>query len=58
MKTADAIVMTPDIDLYVPYVEAVFGAATGGMRIPSSIFFLQESTLPLLRTEAHASVCR
>jgi|GEM_PF-3934470 len=50
--------MTPDIDLYVPYVEAVFGAATGGMRIPSSIFFLQESTLPLLRTEAHASVCR
>jgi len=37
LEPRDIIVMAPDIDQYAPYVEAVFGAADGSMRIPWSI---------------------
>ncbi|WP_089726565.1 exodeoxyribonuclease V subunit gamma [Candidatus Thiosymbion oneisti] len=37
LEPRDIIVMAPDIDRYAPYVEAVFGAADGPMRIPWSI---------------------
>ncbi len=37
LEPRDIIVMAPDIDRYAPYVEAVFGAADGSMRIPWSI---------------------
>ena len=37
LEPRTVIVMAPDIDIYAPYVEAVFGAAARGMRIPWSI---------------------
>jgi len=37
LEPRDIIVMAPDIDRYAPYVEAVFGAADGSLRIPWSI---------------------
>lgn len=37
LEPRDIIVMAPDIDRYAPYVEAVFGAADGPVRIPWSI---------------------
>jgi len=37
LEPRDIIVMAPDIDRYAPYVEAVFGATDGPMRIPWSI---------------------
>jgi len=37
LEPRDIIVMAPDIDTYAPYVEAVFGAAAGTMRIPWSV---------------------
>ncbi|RMD52534.1 MAG: exonuclease V subunit gamma, partial [Nitrospirae bacterium] len=33
----DIIVMTPDINSYAPFIEAIFGAADGGVNIPYSI---------------------
>jgi exodeoxyribonuclease V gamma subunit len=33
----DIVVMAPDIEAYAPYVDAVFGAAEEGLRIPWSI---------------------
>jgi len=37
LEPRDIIVMAPDIDRYAPYMEAVFGAVDGPMRIPWSI---------------------
>jgi exodeoxyribonuclease V gamma subunit len=37
LEPRDIIVMAPDIDLYAPYVEAVFGAGSPGQHIPWSI---------------------
>lgn len=37
MRPADVIVMTPDIDTYAPYIEAVFAAAPRSRHIPYSI---------------------
>jgi exodeoxyribonuclease V gamma subunit len=34
---SDIVVMTPDIELYAPYIEAVFGVAEGERRIPYGI---------------------
>jgi exodeoxyribonuclease V gamma subunit len=33
----DIVVMTPDIELYSPYISAVFGAGGNGLRLPYSI---------------------
>ncbi len=37
LQPRDVAVMTPDIELYAPYIEAVFGAAPEARRIPWSI---------------------
>jgi exodeoxyribonuclease V gamma subunit len=37
LEPRDILVMAPDIDLYAPFVEAVFGAAPEGRQIPWSI---------------------
>ncbi len=37
LEPRDLAVMAPDIDVYAPYVEAVFGAAPAGRHIPWSI---------------------
>lgn len=37
LRPSDVIVMTPGIEDYAPYVEAVFGAAQGKLHIPYSI---------------------
>src|SRR5690606_31776354 len=37
VSPSDIIVMTPDIDAYAPYVDAVFAAAPEGRRIPYTI---------------------
>lgn len=38
LQPRDVLVMTPDIDLYAPYIEAVFGAAeSDALKIPYSI---------------------
>lgn len=37
LQPSDIIVMTPDIETYGPYVEAVFGTAEGERRIPYGI---------------------
>ena len=38
LQPRDVLVMTPDIDLYAPYIEAVFGAAeSDNLKIPYSI---------------------
>ena len=37
LQPHQVLVMTPDVDLYAPYVEAVFGAAAGASHIPYSI---------------------
>ena len=61
----EIIVMTPEIDTYAPYIEAVFGAASEGRVIPWSIadrsaqaehpvlnVFLQQLQLPSARMNA------
>jgi exodeoxyribonuclease V gamma subunit len=65
LRPSDIVVMTPDIDACAPYIEAVFGAASGKRRIPWSIadrtppsehalvqIFLQLLRLPGSRFEA------
>ncbi len=37
LEPRDLVVMAPDIDVYAPYVDAVFGAAAADRRIPWSI---------------------
>lgn len=37
LRPQDVLVMTPDIEQYAPYIEAVFGAAPEGRRIPFAI---------------------
>jgi exodeoxyribonuclease V gamma subunit len=37
LQPEDVIVMTPDVETYAPYIEAVFGAAQGNQHIPWSI---------------------
>jgi len=37
LQAEDVIVMTPDVETYAPYIEAVFGAARGNQHIPWSI---------------------
>ncbi|HXG29163.1 MAG TPA: exodeoxyribonuclease V subunit gamma [Nevskiales bacterium] len=37
LTPADVVVMTPDIDAYAPYIEAVFATAEGRRRIPYSM---------------------
>ncbi|WP_018716700.1 exodeoxyribonuclease V subunit gamma [Arhodomonas aquaeolei] len=37
LQPRDVVVMTPDIDRYAPYIEAVFGNATGERHIPWSV---------------------
>lgn len=37
LTTRDIVVMAPEIDIYAPYIEAVFGAAPPDRRIPWSI---------------------
>jgi len=37
LQPDQVVVMTPDMDLYAPYIEAVFGAASGAGYIPFSI---------------------
>jgi exodeoxyribonuclease V gamma subunit len=37
LQPSDVLVMTPDMDTYAPYVEAVFGAAEEHGRVPFSI---------------------
>ncbi len=37
LSPTDIVVMTPDIDVYAPWIEAVFGAAEEKLRIPFSI---------------------
>ena len=37
LEPRDIIVMAPDIDRYAPYIEAVFGAAQGPLRIPWTV---------------------
>jgi len=37
LRPDDVIVMTPDVETYAPYIEAVFGAAQGNHYIPWSI---------------------
>ncbi|KKN48999.1 hypothetical protein LCGC14_0647080, partial [marine sediment metagenome] len=37
LSPTDIVVMTPDIDVYAPWIEAVFAAAEPGQRIPFSI---------------------
>ncbi len=34
LAPADVLVLTPDIDAYAPYIEAVFGAASGDRHVP------------------------
>ncbi len=65
LRPCDIVVMTPDIDAYAPYIDAVFGAASGERLIPWSIadrtapaehallqIFLQLLRLPGSRFEA------
>ena len=37
LKPRDILVMVPDIDIYAPYIEAVFGSASDEQRIPWAI---------------------
>jgi len=37
LKPRDLLVMVPDIDIYAPYIEAVFGSACDDLRIPWAI---------------------
>lgn len=37
LKPRDILVMVPDIDIYAPYIEAVFGSASEDQRIPWAI---------------------
>jgi exodeoxyribonuclease V gamma subunit len=37
LKPRDILVMVPDIDIYAPYIEAVFGSASDELRIPWAI---------------------
>ena len=37
LKPRDILVMVPDIDIYAPYIEAVFGSAADDQRIPWAI---------------------
>ena len=37
LKPRDILVMVPDIDIYAPYIEAVFGSAANELRIPWAI---------------------
>jgi exodeoxyribonuclease V gamma subunit len=37
LKPRDILVMVPDIDIYAPYIEAVFGSASNELRIPWAI---------------------
>ena len=37
LKPRDILVMVPDIDVYAPYIEAVFGSAADDQRIPWAI---------------------
>ena len=37
LKPRDILVMVPDIDMYAPYIEAVFGSASDEQRIPWAI---------------------
>lgn len=37
LKPRDILVMVPDIDIYAPYIEAVFGSASDDLRIPWAI---------------------
>ncbi len=37
LKPRDILVMVPDIDVYAPYIEAVFGSASDELRIPWAI---------------------
>ena len=37
LKPRDILVMVPDIDIYAPYIEAVFGSAANEQRIPWAI---------------------
>jgi len=37
LKPRDILVMVPDIDVYAPYIEAVFGSAADELRIPWAI---------------------
>ncbi|WP_440997588.1 exodeoxyribonuclease V subunit gamma [Arhodomonas sp. SL1] len=43
LRPRDVVVMTPDIDTYAPFIEAVFGNAAGARYIPWSI---ADRTLP------------
>lgn len=37
LKPRDILVMVPDIDIYAPYIEAIFGSASEDQRIPWAI---------------------
>ena len=37
LKPRDILVMVPDIDIYAPYIEAIFGSASDDQRIPWAI---------------------
>jgi exodeoxyribonuclease V gamma subunit len=37
LRPSDVVVMTPDIDAYAPYIDAVFGTSAGSRRIPYTI---------------------
>ncbi len=65
LRPCDIVVMMPDVDAYAPYIDAVFGAATGERLVPWSIAdrsppaehalvqtFLQLLRLPDTRFEA------
>lgn len=48
LKPEEIVVMSPDINMYAPYVEAVFGSASGGRTfIPFSISDVQQIEKPL-----------
>lgn len=48
LKPEEIVVMSPDINIYAPYVEAVFGSASGGRTfIPFSISDMQQIEKPL-----------
>lgn len=53
LEPREVLVMAPDIALYAPYIEAVFGAAEGERRIPWSIADLGSQDDPLSQALDH-----
>ena len=51
LQPDDVLVLTPDMDLYAPYIEAVFGDQSNGRRIPFTLADYSPTLgNPLLRT--------